>query len=162
MFRTGLFRFSRDVRGTAALEAGLALPFIVLLGVGMFEFGGVFYNYELIQTGVRDAGRYLARVADPAASETVARNLAVRGSIDSTAPLRVKWWQPADLQISYAKTIPNPVDLTTGQRLYRGPDPIVIIRVSTSLQPAGLGLLTRFGIGPIRISAAHEERYVGQ
>jgi hypothetical protein len=144
------------------MEAGLAFPFMVMLGFGLFELGGIFYNYELIQTGVRDAARYLARVANPVESEVTARNLAVRGSIDGTAPLRVRWWQPSDVQISYAKTIPNPVDPATGRRLYRGPDPIVIIRVSASLEPPGLGYLTKVGLGPIRIGVAHEERYVAQ
>ena len=161
MFRINLLRFRRDTKGVAAMEAGLALPFIVALAAGLFELGSLFYNFELIQTGVRDAARYLARVADPAASEAGARNLALRGTVDATGSLRVNWWQPAHIQITY-KTIPNPVDETTGRRLYRGRDPIIVVRVSTSFDHAGLGLLNAAGLGPVRVAAAHEERYVGE
>ena len=127
----------------------------------MFEFGGIFYNYELMQTGVRDAARYLARVADPTAAEAAARNLAVRGTVDSTGKLRVKWWQATHIQITY-KAIANPVNNETGRRLYRGADPLRVVQVSTSVNYAGLGLLKFIGLGPVRIDAAHEERYVGE
>jgi len=125
-------RFTRNRRGTAAIEAALAFPFMVALGAGMFEFGSLFYNFELMQTGVRDAARYLARVADPAASETAARNLALRGTVDSSGALRVTWWQATDIQVTY-EAIPNAPDPTTGLRPYRGRDPLIVVRVSTSV-----------------------------
>lgn len=161
MVRAWLLLFGRNAQGTAAIEASLALPFIVMLAAGLFEFGSIFYNYELIQTGVRDSARYLTRVAVPAASETAARNLATRGTVDSTGALRVSWWQPTDVQITYEWTA-NPADPTTGRRLYRGSDPLMVVRVSTSLDYAGLGLLAAVGLGPVRVTAAHEERYVGE
>jgi Flp pilus assembly protein TadG len=161
MFPIHLRRFKDDPRGVAAVEAGLAFPFIVAFAAGLFEFGSLFYNFQLIQTGVRDAGRYLARVADPVAAEAAARNLALRGTVDSSGTLRVKWWQASHIQITY-KTTPNPVDETTGRRLYRGRDPLVIVRVSTSFDHTGLGFLNALGLGPVRVGAAHEERYVGE
>ena len=65
-----------DERGVAAVEAALAFPFLLALMAGLFEFGSVFYNFELMQTGVRDAGRYLSRVPDLAAAEESAKRLA--------------------------------------------------------------------------------------
>jgi hypothetical protein len=131
------------------------------LAAALFELGSVFYNFELVQTGVRDAARYLARVADPSASEATARNLALRGTVDGSGSVRVKGWQPAQIQIIY-KTIANPIDETTGRRLYRGRDPLVVVRVSTAFDDPGLGLLNAVGLGPVRVTAAHEERYVGE
>lgn len=48
-----------DESGVALIEAAIAFPFLVILMAGLFEFGLVFYNFQLVQTGVRDAGRYL-------------------------------------------------------------------------------------------------------
>jgi Flp pilus assembly protein TadG len=156
-----ILRFRRDDRGTATIEVALAFPFIVLFAAGLIEYGSLFYNYELIQTGVRDAARYLARVQNLAASETAARNLALRGTVDGTGALRVRWWQATDIQIAY-ETTPNPVDESTGRRPYRGRDPLVVVRVSTSFNYAGMGLLAAVRLGPVRVDAAHEERYVGE
>ncbi len=161
MAASRLVRFRTDTRGAAAVEVGLAFPFIVMFGAGLFEYGALFYNFELIQTGVRDAARYLARVPNPAASETVARNLALRGSVDGTGALRVKWWQSADIQITY-ETTPNPVDPNTGRRSYRGGDPLIVVRVRTEFDYNGFGLLGSAGLGPLKVIAAHEERHVGE
>ncbi len=157
-----LLRFRHDARGAAAVEVALAFPFIVMLASGLFEYGSIFYQYELIQTGLRDAARYLARVENPAASEATARNLAIRGTVDTTGAARVKDWQPADIQIAY-ETTPNPIiDTATGARLYRGRNPLIVIRLSTSIDHSGLGLLQAVGLGPVVITASHEERYVGE
>jgi hypothetical protein len=156
-----LAAFRHDTRGVAAIEAGLSFPFIVALTAGLIELGAVFYNFELMQTGIRDAARYLARVTDPATAEGAARNLAVRGTVDSSGTLRVKWWQASHVQIAYKET-PNPIDQTTGRRQFRGPDPLVVVRVSTAVDYDGLGLVKAIGVGPFRISAAHEERHVGE
>jgi Flp pilus assembly protein TadG len=156
-----LRHFALDIRGIAAIEAGLSFPFIVALAAGLIEFGRIFYSFELMQTGVRDAARYLARTPNLATAENAARNIAIRGTIDTSGTLRVTWWQVSDIQIAY-KTTANPPDETTGRRLYRGGDPIVVVRVATAVDYAGLGLLNSIGLGPVRISAAHEERYVGE
>jgi len=150
-----------DERGVAAVEAALAFPFLLALMAGLFEFGSVFYNFELMQTGVRDAGRYLSRVPDLGAAEESAKRLAVTGSIASGQAARVDWWTPGQIQISY-RTIENPRDATTGLRNYRAGDTLTIVRVSTSVPYEGMGLLAAIGLEPIQINAAHEERYVGQ
>src|SRR5215217_3250328 len=140
-----------DERGVAAVEAALAFPFLLALMAGLFEFGSVFYNFELMQTGVRDLG----------AAEESAKRLAVTGSIASGQAARVDWWTPGQIQISY-RTIDNPRDATTGLRNYRAGDTLTIVRVSTSVPYEGMGLLAAIGLGPFQINAAHEERYVGQ
>ena len=157
-----VLRAWRDERGAAAIEAAAALPFLVALGAGLFELGGAFYKYELMQTGIRDGARYLARVADPSASAavTAAKNLAVTGSILAGAPARVTGWQTSHLQITYVQTA-NPADGTTGLRQYRGGANLTTIRVASAMPYTGLGLLSAFGLGAITIRAAHEERYVG-
>lgn len=157
-----VLRAFADEGGAAAIEAAAALPFLVALGAGLFELGGAFYNYELMQTGVRDGARYLARVADPtaAAAVTAAKNLAVTGTIGGTASARVKGWQTSQLQVTYVQTA-NPADATTGLRQYRGGASLTTIHMASAMPYAGLGLLSAFNLGAITIRAAHEERYVG-
>lgn len=155
-----LCRFGRDRRGTAAIEAALAVPFMVVLASGVIELGTLFYNEELIQTGVRDAARYLAHVQDPPVSEDAARNLATRGTITSSGSLRVSWWQPDQVAVAYEVT-PNPVDAKTGLRLYRGGPSVTTVRVSTTVPYRGQGLLSALGLAPVQVTAAHEERHVG-
>lgn len=159
--RNRLRSFRAAQEGVAATETALALPFLFALGAGMLEFGAVFYNTQLIQTGVRDAGRYLSRAADLPASEESARRLAVTGSIEPGKAARVKWWKTDQIQIAY-ETHANPRDAVSGLRNYRGDDTVTVVRVSTSVAYESLGLLSFVGLGKLTIAAAHEERYVGQ
>jgi Flp pilus assembly protein TadG len=149
-----------DNRGVAAVEAALTFPFLVAVSAGLFEFGSMFYNFQLMQTGVRDAGRYLSRVPDLAAAEDSAKRLAVTGSILSGQTARVGWWKTEHVQISY-RTTANPRNATTGLRNYRGADTITTIRVSTTAPYEGMGLLSAIGLSTTQIGASHEERYVG-
>jgi Flp pilus assembly protein TadG len=149
-----------DESGVAAIEAALAFPFLAILMAGLFEFGLIFYNFQLVQTGVRDAGRYLSRVEDLAASQENAKRLAVTGSISTGQPARVTWWNTGQVQVT-TQALANPRDATTGLRNYRAGDTLTVVRVSTSIPYEGIGLLAALGVGPIQISAAHEERHVG-
>jgi Flp pilus assembly protein TadG len=152
--------FRGNEQGSIAIEAAAVTPFLVLLVAGIVEFGNIMHNQELVQTGVRDAARYLARVPTPASGETAARNIATTGIV-SGGTQRVSWWSESDVTITYRQT-PNPVDATTGLRTYRGNDPITTIRVETTVDYPGLALLSVLGLGPLQINAAHEERHVGE
>lgn len=59
----GARRFLRDERGASLVEFGVILPFMLLLLVLMIEAGRFLWSYQVVLEGVRDAGRYLARVA---------------------------------------------------------------------------------------------------
>jgi hypothetical protein len=139
-------------------------PFLVVLGLGIFEFSNLFYHRQLIVTGLHDAARYLARVEDPTdtTEQTRAKELAVYGRIGGTVS-RVPWWTVANVDINPAfRSIANPVDPGTGLSPYRGPDPIVIIRVSTAVDHPSLGFLPVLGIDSlVRINVFHEERHIG-
>lgn len=148
-------------RGSAVVEMGIVMPFLVVLGFGIFEFGNLLYQHHLIETGLKDAARYLARRPDPAAEATVGQELAVMGEIGGTTK-RVSWWNTSDVSVSIA-TVANPIDATTGEKTYRGPDPISIVRVSTSATYNGIGFLQFLGVGnSISFNLYHEERVIGE
>lgn len=56
-------RFAADQSGASLVEFGVILPFMLLLLVLMIEAGRFLWSYQVALEGVRDAGRYLARVA---------------------------------------------------------------------------------------------------
>jgi len=156
-----LKRLRTDRSGAALIEFTLVAPLLLLVGLGIFEFGNVLYGHHLVNTGVHDAARYLARVDDPTASEAAAKQLAVYGQIGGSAK-RVSWWGTGDVSVSLT-SIPNPIDVVTGARAYRGPDPIRTVRVSTTATYPGLGFLAYLGLGSaLTFSLYHEERVISE
>ena len=154
--------FCKDDRGASLVEMTLVTPFLVFLGLGISEFGQAFYHQHLITTGLHDASRYLARFDDPLDPVTLAgaKDIAVTGSIGGTDK-RVSWWNTGNITVTI-QNIANPIDSTTGLRLYRGTDPLKVVRVATSVDHPGLGFLSAIGISsPLTISVYHEERVIG-
>ena len=180
MFRRLLIRLKHDNRGAAMVEMAMLLPFLMLIGCGVFEFGAFFYQYQKVQAGVRDAARYLARVTDtdsllcnggtakcltPCAAEvlatkvTNAKDIAVMGQIGGTTK-RVSWWSESDVTVDYSVNIANPY--ISGYPSYRGPaSGIRIVTVSSSPAYPGVGFLGFLGVSPA-ITLSHSERCIGQ
>jgi Flp pilus assembly protein TadG len=147
----------RGTEGTSTLEVAVLLPFLMSLGFGAYEFGNLVYNYHLIAAGVRDASRYLAGnpqgVTDPAGA---AKSIAMRGTADTSGKLRVSWWNDANtISIGYSAAAN---DDGSGNKAYRGSNTITMITVSASIPYQSLGLLEFFDLGPITLTASHEER----
>jgi len=153
-----LRRLLGEQSGTAAVEAAVALPVLLVLASGVFEFSNAVFDHQEITTGIRDAARYLARVQDPAdgTSQTYAKNLAVNGVIiGGTA--RVRGWGNVTITITH---VANPL-LANGERTYRGPDPLSIVRVWTAYPYQQIGLLGAFGLPSPTFSVSHSERAIG-
>ncbi len=153
-------RFRGDERGASLLEMTLLTPVLIMLAAGVFEFGRLLYQHGLIETGVRDASRYLSRFSNPAPREADAIDLAINGRIGGSTK-RVSWWNTGDIIITYS-TVANPIDGATGERTYRGPDPIRVVRVTTTATYPGFGMLGVMGFGSgVTVGFYHEERVVG-
>lgn len=58
-----ILRFCRGRDGAILVEFGLVMPLMLLLLMVMFESGRMVRNHQLAIAGVRDASRYLARIA---------------------------------------------------------------------------------------------------
>lgn len=56
-------RFRRSEDGAAVVEFVLCLPLMILFFGIMIEFGRLYWGYQSTISGVRDASRYLARIA---------------------------------------------------------------------------------------------------
>jgi Flp pilus assembly protein TadG len=145
---------TRDQGGAALIEFTIMAPFLFSLVFGMAEFGRFLYQYQMVVEGLRDAGRYLARLdANDATNQGNAANLATTGTIDGSGATRVDGWAAAD--VAFAVT---DVDNTAG--IYRGGAEIEVIEVTTTFDYADVGFLSALGFDPISIDAAHEQRVI--
>ena len=151
-------RLIRDQKGSALIEFTVMAPFLFSLVLGMTEFGRFLYQYQMVVEGLRDAGRYLARL-DPnaGANQTSAANLATTGTIDGSGDARVDGWVAADVTFSVTD-VDN--DDGAGNPLYRGPAVIEVVEVATTFDYADVGFLSTLGFDPISIDAAHQQRVI--
>jgi hypothetical protein len=131
------------------------VPFVTLFSVGILEFGNMFWQKEQIETGLRDAARYLARCQTDATfaaacNAATARDIAYYGTslpVAGTTPLRVPGWglaPDADMTISEPRA--------------------GVIRVDVAHSYLASPLFGWLGLGEageITIHAFHEQRYVG-
>ncbi|NNE84643.1 MAG: pilus assembly protein [Alphaproteobacteria bacterium] len=141
-------------------EFAIALPILLVIFAGAWEMARGLWTYEILNKGVRDASRYLARVDDPtsALSEQMALRLVLSGDIDLDQPPRLDF---NDVTIVVGtRTYAN----TSGQ-IYRSPnggtEPIDVVQVRANMtyEAPLLGFLNI--ASPIEFSVAHEQRYIG-
>lgn len=158
------------------------MPFLLVFGFGVFEFGNALYQYHLITAGIRDAGRYAAGVRDMNGDNVPDRDAAVRTNIKKIAVCgsivnctldshkRLNWW-PASIndledvvKVRYCiggieEGDDEPECQCDGNLGLRGGTNKVC--VSTSETYDDLGFLAALGLGDLKIAAVHEERYFG-
>lgn len=146
-------RFTVSESGVVMTEALLAVPFLTLFSVGLLEFGAVLWQREQIETGLRDAARYVARcrtsasnAAVPASCLTVARNLAYHATVDGTGPLRVSGWNVGTSNIVF--TYPA-LGAETG------------VTATTTNQMISSPMFGMLDIDALTITLSHSQRRVG-
>lgn len=149
-------------RGVALAELAVVLPFVTVLGLGVLEFANYFYNFQLIQNGVRDAARFAASLpydsANKTKNDTAIKNLAVTGLASGGTP-RVSWWPTTSVSVTWA-TVANPT-LAGGSQSYRYSGDVPVVTVSTSVDYPSLGFLGFLGLNNFKIRANHMERVFG-
>ncbi|MEK6204122.1 MAG: pilus assembly protein [Amylibacter sp.] len=153
-FKRLIQRLCKKEDGSIFVEAIIAIPVVSILTIGILEYGNVLWQRHQIQTGVRDAARYMSRCRDTfmPCDMTIARNIAFYGKPvvnKSTDFLRVKgWYGDSGLQI----TTPFPPAGTT-------PSDVVIINGISTYNASPLFNLLQ--IDPITIQYQYEMRYIG-
>jgi Flp pilus assembly protein TadG len=160
MAMRSLKSFCNSRRGAALVEFSLVAPLLVFLMCGMAEFSNGLRQYHVMEKGVRDAARYVARVqmtgcTIPAAAITAAQNLALTGQTSGGADLLSGWTDPATITVSVANCYNNSAGT------YRGEAQMPTIQVQASAPYAGLGLLSVIGIGTINLQVANQQIWIG-
>ncbi|WP_189342577.1 MULTISPECIES: TadE/TadG family type IV pilus assembly protein [unclassified Mesorhizobium] len=153
-------KFQRDEKGAALVEVALVLPLVFLLSAGVFEVSNILNTRLLLEAGVEDAARYMARCSDTWDNcKALAQKLAANGAIDGTTA-RVTGWVPTDVQIDKLSTAA--VDTTTNTQLYLSSKSTVdVAAVSTDYSYIDLGLWPYLGFGALTLSVSHQERVFG-
>ena len=153
---------ARETKGATLLELTVLLPVLVVLALGVNEFGRALHHNHIVNKSVRDAARYLSRVpvvcpggTIDAADATLARNLALTGYPSGGSPLISYWTSPGTVSISVSC-----YNNTTGT--FRGNQEIPTVRVSATVPYTDLGMLGALGISSLTLSGAHEEVVVGE
>ena len=152
--------FAANERGAALAESAIALPLIVLVFATIFAFGSTLFNAQVLETAARDAARYLAHTATTSSDEAAARNVAVYANAAGSGAVRVRGLTTGNVAISYVN-VANPIDPATGERAYRGRDPIKLVRVNISWTAPASGLWNVFGATPITYHAINQQRVIG-
>lgn len=146
------------------VEMALITPLMLSLSAGVFEFGNLIHKKLLIEAGLRDAARYAARChsIDPTVCPMRAARLAATATFDGTGAVRVAGWAAADVTVApQYQTIAVTVDGSGNQNYRSSTANVYTVRVSTSFEYAGVSLLSYLGLGPITLTGAQEERYIG-
>lgn len=153
----------KDRSGASLVEMGLLLPLLVSLALGMMVYANVVYQFHVAEKGVKAASRFLARIpvaptagcnfSFDSASETAAKELAVKGSFDANATQLLPNWATTQVTIPATTCKNDPAG---------GGAQIPVVTVNASFTYNGLGLLNFLGAGSaITISASHEEVHIG-
>jgi hypothetical protein len=171
--------FLRRRDGTAAVEFAIVMPVMLLLLFGGSEIGRLLIDYHAITKSVRDATRFLTRVGltcpgavpvsgpisnyiDSASNETIARNLAISGSVDNpTGPsdYLLKYWTNANAISITVNCIAN-----AGQYsgVYISKPLIPQITMSANVPFALLTGAAFLNISSLTMSVQHTQVHVGQ
>ena len=151
--------FGRDSQGAAAVEFGILLPFMVVLLAGIADLGRSIWQHHALQKGVRDAARYLSRVDAPftTAQLTAAKNLAFRGSFDTSRPYHFAHW---------ASSINTNLDANPtcqgGQALYNAGTQLITVTACVTPPADEFPLISLFGLGSVQYSARIEAINIGE
>ena len=152
--------FRDNERGAVLAESAIALPLIVIIFATIFAVGSTLSKTQVLETAARDAARYLAHTKTTSGDETAARNLAVYANTAGTGARRVTGLTTGNVAISYV-TISNPVLAATGERAYRGTDPLRLVRVDVAWTSTASAMWGLFGASPVTYHAIHQERVIG-
>jgi Flp pilus assembly protein TadG len=117
-FHSLLSKFRKAQHGMASVEFAIVLPVLLIILVGMIDFGRMLTDYEVANKSVRDAARFLARArmdcpaagTGPAADylvnatfATLAQNLALTGKAATPTTgsyLLAYWTDPATVTMN--------------------------------------------------------------
>jgi Flp pilus assembly protein TadG len=144
----------RRDEGSALIEGALIVPVLMTLVFGVYEFSWYFYNQQLMTAGLRDAARYISRMADPSDATCgqatywpLAKNLATTSTTSGSGAARVSGWTSGNVTISCVVA-----PTSTG---------VYVVNVSTAFSGQSLGFYSILGLAAPTVTVFQQERVIG-
>lgn len=148
-------RLARDEEGAALVEFAIIVPVMLILLLGTAEIGRAVWYHHIVNEGIRDGVRYLARMPLTATFIDQSKNMVLTGSPVGGSPRLAYWTDPTTINVAVTN-----VDNSAGT--YRGPDPLPVITMTATV-PFSFPLLNFLGIGPtITVTVADQQRHIGR
>ena len=174
--RTPWKKLKENESGAALVELTLLLPLLVLLMIGVAEYGRALHQQHIIAKSVREAARSLARdprLFDPAtgcstsippALQSQTETLALKGSLDPSANFLLSYWDNPATEVTITVVCMAPGGLESPV----GIDPatsnmhdIPVVTVRGQVPFDDLGLLSIFGFTAPTLRTEHVQMGVG-
>jgi Flp pilus assembly protein TadG len=156
-------RLKKDQRGAALVEMAIITPLVVLLAAGVFEFSSIIQTRLMLEAGVSDGARFVARCrwgGNQAACETAAINIVVTGQPTSGGTARVTGWTAAQVAVTYTPFAVT-VDSDGLQNYRTDLASVDIVSVTATYPYSGTGLWAFLGFGAFNLVVSHQERVIG-
>lgn len=145
-------------RAVATVEAAIVMPFVLVLGLGTIEFGWLMSQIESVQTGLRDAVRYVSR-------SQISVDINYAGSLPAAVSTAASSMMSETYErngiTSGQSSFALVTEANTGGVLYRGGTNVYSILGTADFMPASAGLLALVNITLPRITLRYEVRHVG-
>lgn len=149
-----LNRLFRASDGVAAVEMALIMPFLILLVIGIIEYGRVIEQTNAVEKGSASAAMYVARATYPltGAETTAAENLAKYGNKAGSGDYLVSGWAEAGANLTMV-----PRSVTVGTNTVT----VYTLTATVPFDPILPGLASLLGFDDFNIEATLEQAYIG-
>lgn len=148
--RKALKRLTRDTSGASLVEATIAVPVVIIVLAGAFDFGRAYATLSTAQRGLRSATRFLSTLPQTAVCGwglTQAKNLAVFGNTAGTGSSPIVGWGTTNISLA------SPTDCTGAS--------IGVIELDTTV-PFTAVTWSFVGLpNSITLTTSHQERWIG-
>ncbi len=120
----------KNEKGTALLEAAITMPMLLLVAVGIFEFGRAYQTWQVLTNAAREAGRVaVTPYAASGAPESRAREYMQNGQLPN--------WASASVSVAATSITVNGVSEPASQVTISYPFQFIMLQpVARLVQPA--------------------------
>ncbi|MFD1156585.1 TadE/TadG family type IV pilus assembly protein [Roseovarius aestuarii] len=153
--------FLWDTSGVALVEFAIMLPMMLLLFAVIIEGGRLMWSYQSVNAGVRDAARYLARVAPGDICTAGGSVASYKPNVETIVRNTISGNSFLPSQISVNSVTPS---LNCVAGVYRvSPAPIVTVTATMTIQFPFAGIFTLNGqnLGTVNTAISDQNKVYG-